>query len=199
MADEVTALPCLDNLRLGRLSELMEEEMRSAVHRPIDVRAACALLRERLPAAAPVILAALAASDRDLSERELDILGDAASQLGLAPAEAQHILASVFGPLQGAVGREAAPLPQPPRQPTQPEPVPPPVLEPGLARALHVLGVAASADRADLDASYRRLIERYDPARVIDLGPDFATLAVRKLIEVTDAYELATHALELQN
>jgi DnaJ-domain-containing protein 1 len=200
-ADEVTALGCLNNLGLGRLSELVEEEMRSAVHRPIDVRAACALLRERLPAAAPVILAALAtlaAADGDLSERELDMLGDAASQLGLAPAEAQHILASVFGPLQGAVGREPAPLPQPPRQPTQPEPVPPPVLAPGLAHALHVLGAAASANRADLDASYRRLIERYDPARVIDLGPDFATLAVRKLIEVTDAYELATHALEVQ-
>jgi hypothetical protein len=45
VADEVTALARPDNLGLGRLSELVEEEMRSAVQRPIDVRAACALPR----------------------------------------------------------------------------------------------------------------------------------------------------------
>ena len=96
---ELDELGLLDMLGLGTLSGLAEEEMRSAVHRPIDLRAACRLLREQLPDAAPTILgalAAVAASDRDLSEAELELLAEIASELGLAPAEADRILDAVF-------------------------------------------------------------------------------------------------------
>jgi DnaJ-domain-containing protein 1 len=194
---ELEALARLDNLGLGRLSGLVEEETRRSVEWPVDYGATCALLRERLPDAAPVIVAALAelaAADGELSEAELKLLGDAAARLGLAPAETHHILASVFGPSEPVAARAPEPSPEP-----QPQPAAPRVVRPDLARALGVLGLHAPAGRADLDASYRRLVERYDPARVIELGPDFVALAVRKLGEVTDAYQLAVDALGSQS
>ena len=190
-ADEMDELGLLDELGLGTLSGLAEEEMRSALQRPIDVRAACRLLREQLPDAAPTILAALAsiaASDEDLSEAELEVLAEVASDLGLASVETERILDAVFRLAEPAT---AAPVP--------PQPAAHPSLDPQLDRALLVLGLDTLARRADLDQSYRRLIERYDPAKVIDLGPDFAAVAVRKLAEVTDAYRLAVEALQSQD
>jgi DnaJ-domain-containing protein 1 len=190
-AGEMEELRLLDCLGLGRLSGLVEEEMRSAVHRPIDVRAACGLLREQLPDAAPTILgtlAAIAASDQDVSEPELKLLAEVASELGLAPAEAERILGAVFRSAPPETAREPAALPP---QPAAHVPV-----DPGLGRALLVLGLDTLTGRADLDVSYRRLIERYDPAKVIELGPDFAALAVRKLAEVTDAYQIVVDALQ---
>ena len=68
-------------------------------------------------------------------------------------------------------------------------------LAPGAQHALALLGLDASARRADLDEAYRRLVERYDPSKVIELGADFAALAVRKLGELTDAYEIVADAL----
>jgi DnaJ-domain-containing protein 1 len=187
---ELEELGLLDCLGLGRLSGLAEEEMRNAVNRPIDVRAACGLLREQLPDAAPTILgtlAAIAAADEDVSEPERKLLAEVASELGLAPAEAERILAAVFQ----AVGLEAPPEPAAP----PPYPAGQASVDPRLSRALLVLGLGSLTGRADLDASYRRHVERYDPAKVLELGPDFAALAVRKLAEVTDAYQLAVDAL----
>jgi DnaJ-domain-containing protein 1 len=187
---ELEELSLLDCLGLGRLSNLAAEEIRSAVHQPIDVRAACCHLRAQLPDAAPTILgalAAIAAADQNVSEPETKLLADVASELGLAPAEAERILGAVFQ----AVQPETAPEPaaQPP-QPTAPAPV-----DPQVGRALLVLGLDSLDGRAELDSSYRRLVERYDPAKVLELGPDFAALAVRKLAEVTDAYQTAVDAL----
>jgi len=39
-------------------------------------------------------------------------------------------------------------------------------------------------------------VERYNPAKVIDLGPEFAILAVRKLAEATTALEAILASLE---
>ena len=55
--------------------------------------------------------------------------------------------------------------------------------------AYRVLGIDATTSRAHLDAAYLGLIERYNPARVADLGAEFAALAARKLAEVTAAFE----------
>lgn len=187
---EMDDLGLLDNLGLGTLSRLAEEEMRSAVHRPIDVLAVCRLLREQLPDAAPTILgalAAVAASDQDLSEAELELLAELASELGLAPTEADRILDAVFRLTKPET--TALPSPQPAAHPT---------LDPRLGRALRLLGLDTLTGRTDLDLSYQRLIERYDPAKVIELGPDSAAVAVRKLAEVTDAYQVALEALRSQ-
>jgi DnaJ-domain-containing protein 1 len=189
---ELEAVARLDDLGLGRLSALVEEELRSATHRRIDLGATCRLLRERVPDAAPVILAALAqlaASDRALAESELALLGQAASGLGLSSADAQEILSSVLsGP---------APSPAPAAAPATPQP-PAPGVAPPVGQALALLGLDASARRAELDERYRQLVARYDPAKVIDLGPDFAALAIRKLGELTDAYEVVADALSSQ-
>ncbi len=190
-ADEMDELGLLDELGLGTLSGLVEEEMRGAPQRPIDVRTTCRLLREQFPDAAPTILAALAAiaaADQDLSEAELEVLAEVGSDLGLAPPEAERILDAVFRIVEPET---TAPAP--------PQPAAHPPLDPRLGRALLVLGLDTLTGRADLDLSYRRLIERYDPAKVIELGPDFAAVAVRKLAEVTDAYRLAVEALQSQD
>jgi DnaJ-domain-containing protein 1 len=190
-AGELEELGLLDCLGLGGLSGLAEEEMRSAVHRPIDVGTACRLLRTELPDAAPTILgalAAIAAADQEVSEPEMKLLADVASGLGLAPAEAERILAAVFQAVQPETVRKPAATPP---QSAVPAPV-----DPELGRALLVLGLDSLGGRADLDASYRRLVERYDPAKVLELGPDFAALAVRKLAEVTDAYQVAVDAVQ---
>jgi hypothetical protein len=39
-----------------------------------------------------------------------------------------------------------------------------------------------------VDAAYRAVIERYQPIKVIDLGPEFAVLAVRRLAAATAAF-----------
>jgi DnaJ-domain-containing protein 1 len=189
-SDELEELTLLDRLGLGRLSTLAAEEIRSAGHRPIDVRAACGHLRAQLPDAAPTILgalAAIAAADQTVSEPETKLLAEVASELGLAPAEAERILSAVFEAVQPETAREPA---APPPQSTAHAPV-----DPEVGRALLVLGLDSLGGRADLDASYRRMVERYDPAKVLELGPDFAALAVRKLAEVTDAYQIAVDAL----
>jgi hypothetical protein len=102
-AGELGELDLLDCLGLGRLSDLAEEEMRSAVRQPIDVHIACRLLRTQLPDGAPTILgalAAIAAADQEVSEPEMKLLADVASGLGLTPAEKEQILAAVFQAVQ---------------------------------------------------------------------------------------------------
>jgi DnaJ-domain-containing protein 1 len=187
---EIDALRHLDDLGLGRLSPLTEAAMERAVHQPIDVASAAQALRALGGGAAPIILAALAdiaAADRILSPAEMDMLSLVASSLGLSDGEAEHVLTSVLG----AQNR--------PSEPAAAHPPPPMLAVPGddrLAHARRVLDAEPAATRAEIEASYRRLIERYNPAKVIDLGPDFAALAVRKLAQATEAYQAAIDALE---
>jgi DnaJ-domain-containing protein 1 len=64
-----------------------------------------------------------------------------------------------------------------------------------LARASARLGIEPGADADSIDEAYRRIIARYDPTRVLPLGPEFAALAVRRLADATAAYEtLRSHA-----
>jgi len=206
---EVDALGRLDELGLGPLSDLAEEEIRGAVSRPIDLRATCDGLARATPQAAAVILSVLAeiaASDRAVSPAELATLRSVADLLGLGAADTAHIVSAAMAEYGASLDEEpAAPSEVQPR-PMRRETVPvahqpdegvdctPTAQQAELQRAYSVLGIDAATTRARLDAAYLALVERYDPAKVADLGADFVALAVRKLAEVTAAFETAVDA-----
>jgi len=64
-----------------------------------------------------------------------------------------------------------------------------------LGQAYRLLGVEPGARPEEVDAAYAALLARYDPLKVIELGPEFAVLAVRKLRVVTHAFEVVRGAL----
>jgi len=61
-----------------------------------------------------------------------------------------------------------------------------------LERALAILGVEPTADRAALDAAFRRRSRACHPDKVAHLDPEFTALARRKFEELRRAYELLT-------
>jgi DnaJ-domain-containing protein 1 len=64
-----------------------------------------------------------------------------------------------------------------------------------LDRARTLLGVGPTATRQEVDAAYLRLVAFYDPAKVMDLGPEFVVLSVRRLGQATTAYQIAVDAV----
>jgi len=62
-----------------------------------------------------------------------------------------------------------------------------------LAHAFAPLGVRPGASRVEFENAYRAALERYNPNKVIDLGTEFASLAVQKLAQAT-AFEFALAA-----
>lgn len=126
------------------------------------------------------------------------------------------------GPAAPQPPRAAVPPPRPPEAPRPPEPAAaaPPSLTPratsapsvprtpdvlhvrerpadglDLDRARSLLGVGPHATRDDVDAAFLRLVAFYDPAKVMDLGPEFVVLAVRRLGQATTAYQIAAGAV----
>jgi DnaJ-domain-containing protein 1 len=183
--EELTALERLDGLGLGPLANVAREEIERAIHEPVDVRATCAALPplgEDGAALLLTVLAELAASDRLLAPRERDVFNTIAGYLGVGPAAAARILESALSPPPGG---EQATI----RPPTHA--VAAPSLDPNQQRAFRVLGLEPGASRARIDTAYLDLVQRYDPGRVSELGPEFAALAVRRLATITDAYEVA--------
>ena len=186
---EIASLAGLVRLGLGNLEDLTREELLRASRETIDVGAACGELVARYPDAGATILAALAeigASDGELDPREMALLARIAEELRVPAGIVPEIVRAVAGDC--SMGRGAAP-PAPPTPSATPRegearrtPTPP------LAAAYAILGVEPSASRDAVDAAYRRLVERYQPAQVIDLGPEFAVLAVRRLAAATAAY-----------
>ncbi|HVN83426.1 MAG TPA: TerB family tellurite resistance protein [Candidatus Binatia bacterium] len=189
--DVVTAL---EGIGLGPLSDLIDDEIQRAIRQPPDLVAACDQLADISPEAALVIMAVLceiAASDRSVTARELATLSSIAAQLGLRADDLEHLLGS-------AMAAYDAPLVA--------EPVVPPsdvsgvsgtadvARDPGLERALCVLGLSSNADRARVDAAYLDLVTRYNPTKVIDLGVEFVALAIRKLAMITEAFEYVRDA-----
>ena len=63
-----------------------------------------------------------------------------------------------------------------------------------LAAAYAVLGLEPGASAAAVDEAYRAVIERYQPIKVLDLGPEFAILAVRRLAAATAGYTMIVGA-----
>ncbi|HVO26600.1 MAG TPA: TerB family tellurite resistance protein [Candidatus Margulisiibacteriota bacterium] len=207
---EYAALEHLEELGLGPMSDLAEDEIRGATHQPIDLRATCEGLAQATPEAAAVImsvLAEIAASDRSVSRAELETLHTVAGLLGLNATEAAHILANAIDEYGATLSTEDGthsdgPGPSGPvrvtvirrRDAEMPAPGAPPSAPPELQQAYRVLGIDATASRSHLDAAYLGLVERYNPVKVAGLGAEFAALAVRKLVEATAAFETVLNA-----
>jgi DnaJ-domain-containing protein 1 len=214
---ELAALEALDRLGLGRISDFAESEIRRAVEAPIDVAATC----DALPALSPegatllvAVLAEIAGSDGVVSRGEEATLREVAECFGLPPEALAEILAKTRDGFASSKGSGGSPVPKPepmrpgralgqePVRPGPPEPPhepgvddTPPAADARLAHAFAVLGLQPGVDRAELDAAYRAIVERYDPARVLDLGTEFAALAVHKLVRATAAFEAILAAL----
>jgi DnaJ-domain-containing protein 1 len=188
-ATEVAALAGLVRLGLGSLEALAREELVRASEEPIDVGAACAAIVSRHPEAATTVLAALAeiaASDGAVDPRELALLARIGNELRLPPAMARHVVRTVAGARTAADGES---VPAPDREPARPPDRGPRAGAPSpLAAAYAILGVEPDAPRSVIDEAYRVLVQRYQPAQVIALGPEFAVLAVRRLATATAAY-----------
>ena len=173
---EIDAADRLDRFGLGPLSGLVREEIERAMRMPIELEQPCALVRSSGPALVGTVLSILAdvaASDGGIDEDERRVFGAIAGRLGAGTTEIADHLA---GETRGA----GAPRPAP-------------ALD-GTSGALRALDLGAAANRAEIDAAYLRLVERYDPAKVAPLGADFAALAVRKLAALTELYEVARDA-----
>jgi uncharacterized tellurite resistance protein B-like protein len=206
---EYEALERLDELGLGPLSDLAEDEIRNATRQPIDLHATCEGLAQATPEAAAVImsvLAEIAASDRSVSRAELETLHTVARLLGLNATDAAHILSAAMSEYGATLGGEDS-VPSGGLPPSRAERVrvirnrdgeaaaPAPATEQAeLQRAYRVLGIDAATSRAHVDAAYLGLVERYNPVKVAGLGAEFAALAVRKLVEATAAFETVLEA-----
>jgi uncharacterized tellurite resistance protein B-like protein len=206
---EYEALERLDGLGLGPLSDLAEDEIRNATRQPIDLRATCEGLAQATPEAAAVImsvLAEIAASDRSVSRAELETLHTVAQLLGLNATDAAHILSAAMGEYGATLGDDdgVRPAGLPPSRPErvavsrnkegEAAAAAPATERAELQHAFRVLGIDAVTSRADLDAAYLSLVERYNPVKVAGLGAEFAALAVRKLVEATAAFEAVLEA-----
>jgi DnaJ-domain-containing protein 1 len=190
---ELPALAQLDRLGLGALSEIVYEEIRRAETEPIDIPAVCTALRRVVPRAASVVVAALtelAMSDGTLATGETEALTEVARGLGLSVAEARYVVASVLAARPPAGAQEVRiGSAEPPTTASHLE----------LDQARRVLGIDVDAGSDEIDAAYRRLVDRYNPAKVVELGCDFAALAVRTLAGITDAYDTAIAALDTRH
>lgn len=190
-ASEEAAIMRFDRLGLGPLSTIAKEEIRQASQVPADIAATCEELTGMSPEAAAVLvtlLSEIAVSDGTLSDSERNLLCAIATLMGLEASQTTHIIESVAG----AYAADAAPASGAPHFGVASEgrfaggPAP---AELDLARAYRILGLEPGASRPSIDSAFLRLVDRYNPAKASDLGPDFAVLAVRKLAEVTSAFE----------
>ena len=216
--DELQAAERLDRLGLGPLSALAGEEIDRAAREPIDLRATCAGLSSGSPQAGAVILAALAdiaGVDHVLKPGEVQVLAAVGSLLGLsestvraiieeaaAACERERITAESNAREEREAGEERADVSAPraalARGRFAARPRPEAIGSTGRRLGLEYgrLGLGEDASRAQVEAAYRAFVERYNPAKVIDLGPEFAILAVRKLAEATTALEAILASLE---
>lgn len=200
---ERDALAGLDNIGLGRLSDLVDDEVQRATRQPIDLVATCQPLVDAGPEVATVIASVLcdiAASDREVTAREVTTLSTVATLLGLSSGEIEGLLRAAMSAYGAQLVSEPEPTTVPVRaaSSTTAVPINPAAAitrDPSLEQALKILGLTESADGRSIDAAYLDLIARYNPAKVADLGAEFAALAVRKLAVVTDAFQYARDAI----
>jgi tellurite resistance protein len=182
--NELLATEELDLLGLGRLSRLVQEELVAAVDQPIELRETCAGLVGLGPQTGAIILTVLAhiaASEGAVSPREREAYGTIAACLGIPGRDAGHILDAAIAATHA---RRAQPEEAAERAPAAPA-----VGASARARAWRVLGLEPGTPRDRLEAAYLAAVERYDPAKVMPLGADFVRLSIRKLAELTDAFD----------
>jgi DnaJ-domain-containing protein 1 len=178
--DEATRL---DGIGLGPLGPLVQEELERATRMPIDLDTACAPLRGTGPA---------------LTGTVLSVLADVAESDGAIDDDEARVFAAIAGRL-GAGSRDirdfvAAEGPAPETPPAVPSSAAALVANGDATHALRAFGLGADATRAEIDAAYLALVERYDPAKVVPLGAEFVVLAVQKLAALTSLYEIACDA-----
>jgi len=208
--DEIDALEVLDTLGVGPISYQAADEIHRAKHHPIDLADACAPLVGASPQAIATILATLtelAASDGEITKAERAVLEAIAGHLGFDGESLQQMVAAApaamshHAPLPGAPIRVVHLDPSPRSDRGGAAPAPRPAPSPAVAAtraaaddALRMLGLPPGADRLQVDAAYLELVDRFSPAHVVGLGPEFVVLAVRKLTNLTRAYEAAVAA-----
>jgi uncharacterized tellurite resistance protein B-like protein len=197
-SSERAAAEQLNGWGLGSLSGLVEREIQRAMLQPINVRAVCAALAPMGPDACSVILTALAeiaASDREVSEAELSMLNIIGNLLGLDAADTNQILQTAIAGSGARIVANMADAGAAARTNGD--------LECGwsadyngadcdssIGDSYRLLALQPGADAAQLNDALLRTVERYNPAKFADLGPEFVALAVRKLGETTAAFEL---------
>ena len=200
---EIAAANELDKIGLGPLSTLASEEIDRAATEPIDIAATCAVLSEVSSQGGRIIvaiLAGIAAADGVVSAREREVIRQIAAHLGLSPDAADEALAlsatsipqaPTIAPAPALASEPENGLPESARgleRPTSP------AVSQSVTQAYAILGLRPGATGKDVEIAYRAALERYDPKKGIDLGPEFAVLAVRKLTQATAAFEVALDA-----
>lgn len=137
------------------------------------------------------------------AEMRADADGPVPSARTARPAETAPRPAATQAPAppRAAAAPQPQPAPRTPERPAAPH-VPQslhvrerPLDGLDLDRARDMLGVGPHATREDVDAAYLRLVSFYDPAKVMDLGPEFVVLSVRRLGQATTAYQIAVGAV----
>lgn len=101
-----------------------------------------------------------------------------------------------MSPEAGPQRRRRRPPPPPEPPAAEPEPPPTPAVEvepaPGVAEALEILGISATADRESIDRAFRERSRTCHPDKVAHLDPEFQELAERKFRRLQQAYLLLT-------
>ncbi len=205
---EMETVARLRGLGLGDLTPFVSESLERAAREPLDPEKSADELGAPGGDAGAIIVSAMAevaAADGILAGAEVDVIRVVARRLGLTDTDCDRVIqATIAGhgaratrdlsehakPRAQATASGAAPQPSRPAAPPSPQPAATtPRHSTASEHAAHVLGVSAGCSRQDLQAAYRRAVELYDPLRVVDLGPEFAVLAVRRLQVATDAFE----------
>jgi DnaJ-domain-containing protein 1 len=179
-AGEIDVVARLDHAGLGPLSWRVHQALERLVLEPLDVRAACVTVRtagRTLVAAVLSMLGRVAGGNWGASAAEVERFMGIANELGVRGEEARRHL----GPLR----RDPAATMHPGGRPHVD----------GTEAALRQLGLACGASRAEIEAAYLSLVERYDPGKLAPLGADFVKLAVRELAALTESFERAHAAV----
>lgn len=205
---EIAAVASLVRLGLGSLEAATREELGRAAREPLDVEPACAALVAAYPDAGGTILSALAdiaVSDGELDPREVALLGRIGEALAVEPGVVAHVVRAAAADAGVSLPTGEAPRVEPAAPAAPPRPVasaPAPAAAPAppapdgvpLAPAYALLGLAPGASPAAVEAAYRAVLERYQPLKVLDLGLEFAVLAVRRLAAATAAFTAIVEA-----
>ncbi len=198
---ELMSADVLDQLGLGPMRQRLLAELERARTEGLDLEPAVAAVSRLSPRARAVIfevLAELAAADGELSNQEALLLDKLATRWDLevpppwqkptAPGPQAHASADSKGvrvPVKTGDRSPAAAESEADRASVTPAGN---GLSPEAESALAVLGLPSDASPDAVDEAFRALVHRYNPAHVIDLGPEFALLAIRRLSRIADAY-----------
>lgn len=198
---ELASAAVLDELGLGPMRQRLIVELERLRTERIDLEPAIATVSTLSPRARAVIfevLAELAAADGDLSEQEAllldrlvtrwDLETKSPTPTGRTPQRAETEPRTGEGVRVVVEPRQATGSAQESAMESRAASVAGDGSSSETERALAVLGLPSDASPAAVEEAFRALVHRYDPAHVIDLGPEFAILAIRRLSRIADAY-----------